>query len=158
VLNPRGPVPLYQQVAEQIRQRIVSGALTPGQPAPSETQIMAEFGVARITARKAVEVLRAEGLIHTIRGKGSYVGAAGTPLADSDTKARRIAAELAAEIRAGQYEQDIPLPSETTLAQRFDAAKGTIRQAIALLREQGWVYTVPQRGTYVFEPEKWPRG
>jgi len=150
-------VPLYQQLADHIRQRIADGTLQRGQAVPSEAQLMAEFGVARITARKAIEVLRGQGVIHTVQGRGSYVGPPGTPPAAPETKAARIAAELAQEIRAGRYQRDYPLPSETTLQQRFGVAKGTIRAAVALLREQGWVFTVPMRGTYITDPDGWPK-
>lgn len=149
-------MPLYQQLADRIRQRIADGTLRPGQAVPSEARLVAEFKVARITARKAVQVLRDEGLIHTVQGRGSYVGPLGTPLAAPETKAAQIAAELADEIRSGRYAGEIPLPSETTLCQRYGVAKGTIRAAVALLREQGWAYTVPQRGTYATAPDRWP--
>lgn len=151
-------MPLYQQVAEKIQQDITAGQLKPGHLAPSEAQIVARWGVARITARKAIAVLRERGLVHTVRGKGTFVGPEGTPHNPRATKAASIAAELAEEIRAGQYERDVPLPSETALAQRFDVAKGTIRAAVAILREQGWAYTVPMRGTYATDPSQWPKG
>jgi DNA-binding GntR family transcriptional regulator len=36
-------------------------------------------------------------------------------------------------------------------------ARETVRKAIALLREEGWIYTVPQRGSFVAPEEKQPR-
>ncbi|MEU5994829.1 GntR family transcriptional regulator [Spirillospora sp. NPDC047418] len=68
-----GPVPKYAQLAGVLRQRIESGALAPGDPIPSETALEAEFDLARGTIRKAVAMLREEGVIVTTRGKGSYV-------------------------------------------------------------------------------------
>src|SRR5690606_23691401 len=62
--------------AEKIQQDITAGQLKPGHLAPSEAQIVARWGVARITARKAIAVLRERGLVHTVRGKGTYVGPA----------------------------------------------------------------------------------
>ncbi|MGY3516852.1 GntR family transcriptional regulator [Micromonospora sp. PTRAS2] len=44
-----------------------------------------------------------------------------------------------------------PLPSELRLQQEYGVARGTVRAAIALLRERGLVMTMPQRGTYVTE-------
>jgi len=38
----------------------------------------------------------------------------------------------------------------------YGVAKATVRHAVAFLRSQGWVFTVPYRGTYVLPPEKWP--
>ncbi|WP_189456935.1 GntR family transcriptional regulator [Streptomyces abikoensis] len=41
------------------------------------------------------------------------------------------------------------MPSEATLVQRFGVARETVRNAVRFLREEGYVFTVPQRGTYV---------
>ena len=68
-----GPRPVYQQIADRLRERIQSGELVPDRPIPSETQLMQEFGVARLTARKAVRVLVVEGMVYVVRGRGSYV-------------------------------------------------------------------------------------
>lgn len=40
--------------------------------------------------------------------------------------------------------------SEEKVIQQYDVAKGTVRRAVALLREQSWVVTVERRGSYVF--------
>lgn len=66
-----GPTPKYQQLADILRERLKT--MRPGEPVPSETRLEAEFGLARGTIRKAVGVLRDEGLVVTTRGKGSYV-------------------------------------------------------------------------------------
>jgi GntR family transcriptional regulator len=66
-----GPVPKYLQLAAILRERIAT--MAPGDPIPSETELEAQFGLARGTIKKAVAVLRAEGLIVTTRGLGSFV-------------------------------------------------------------------------------------
>jgi GntR family transcriptional regulator len=43
------------------------------------------------------------------------------------------------------------IPSESDLVKRFCVARATARNAVRYLREQGYVFTVPQRGTYVAE-------
>ena len=48
-------------------------ALAPGSAAPSETELAARHGVSRMTARNAVLVLRQEGLLYVVRGRGVYV-------------------------------------------------------------------------------------
>ncbi|MFD2354743.1 GntR family transcriptional regulator [Nonomuraea ferruginea] len=73
VLDYDGDTHLYLQIAEILRQR-VSG-LTSGHPVPSEADIQHEFGVARTTARRAIHILREEGLIYTVQGEGTFVGA-----------------------------------------------------------------------------------
>jgi GntR family transcriptional regulator len=72
-VNPRSSVAAYMQVAGFIRARIESGELVPDSPIPSESYLVQTYGIARGTARKAVEVLREEGLVVTVQGRGSYV-------------------------------------------------------------------------------------
>jgi GntR family transcriptional regulator len=66
-------VPGYVQIADGIRHKIVSGALSGGDRLPSERQLCEEWGVSTITVRKALETLRAEGLVYGVRGKGTFV-------------------------------------------------------------------------------------
>jgi GntR family transcriptional regulator len=72
-LSDRGPVPLYQQIAAELAARIKDGTYGPGDRLPSEPELMAEFGVAQITARKAHRVLRDEGLADIVKGRGTFV-------------------------------------------------------------------------------------
>jgi GntR family transcriptional regulator len=65
--------PVYLQIAAILRDRIQRGDIAPGRPVPSETQLMGEHGVARLTARKAVRVLADEGLVEVVQGRGAYV-------------------------------------------------------------------------------------
>ncbi|MGI5531502.1 GntR family transcriptional regulator [Streptomyces syringium] len=62
---------------------------------------------------------------------------------------RQIAADIIRDIEAGQIEVDRPIPSQPALVERYGVALGTVRNAIGYLIEQGYVYTVPKRGTYV---------
>jgi DNA-binding GntR family transcriptional regulator len=64
---------------------------------------------------------------------------------------QQLARVIATEIRAGQYPPRTPLPSESTLMQRFGVSRGSVRKAMEYLRDQGLVFTVPQRGTYATE-------
>jgi GntR family transcriptional regulator len=64
--------PKWEQIADVLRARIVSGELAP-RTLISEVQLEAEFGVARGTVRKATAALRDEGLIVTTPGMGSFV-------------------------------------------------------------------------------------
>jgi DNA-binding GntR family transcriptional regulator len=65
------PTPIWQQVADILRQRIASGAIT-GR-LPSERQLWQEFGVAPMTSRRAIRQLADEGLVVTVTGRGSFV-------------------------------------------------------------------------------------
>ncbi|GAA0840276.1 GntR family transcriptional regulator [Streptosporangium amethystogenes subsp. fukuiense] len=76
MIDREGPVPPYRQIAEILRQRIASGKIPPGRRIPSLVELEAEFQVARDTLRKAVQVLKDEGLVETVRGMGVYVKSA----------------------------------------------------------------------------------
>ena len=63
----------YRQIAAMLRDAIKSGALAPGAQLPSESQLIEHFGVARMTARNALQELRNEGLVVAEHGKGAFV-------------------------------------------------------------------------------------
>ncbi len=60
----------YEQVADQLRELIVSGRLTRGERLPNETVLAREFGVSRATVREALRLLTAQSLIRTAKGAG----------------------------------------------------------------------------------------
>ncbi|MET8366706.1 GntR family transcriptional regulator [Micromonospora sp. NPDC005194] len=62
---------------------------------------------------------------------------------------RVIAEELRGRIRSRAIDQ--LMPTETVLMQEFSASRGTVRQALAVLREEGLIATAPGRGSYVRE-------
>jgi GntR family transcriptional regulator len=72
-IDYRGALPPYQQVAAWLRGLIESGELPPGRVLPSEKELGDTTGLARITIRKTMRMLREEGLIETIPQRGSYV-------------------------------------------------------------------------------------
>ncbi|MFF3908101.1 SCO5717 family growth-regulating ATPase [Streptomyces sp. NPDC001848] len=65
--------PPYQHAADELRRDIKQGRFKPGQQMPSVRELQERFGVANMTARSALNVLRDEGLIYTIHGRGSFV-------------------------------------------------------------------------------------
>ena len=69
------PTPLKVQLAAALRAVIESGELEPGQPIPSESYLQQEHGVSRGTVREAVAILREQGLVVTIQGRGTFVRA-----------------------------------------------------------------------------------
>lgn len=62
---------------------------------------------------------------------------------------KQIAGILRGRIEVGELEPDRPIPSEAQIQQEFGVARETARKAVALLRDEGWVITVPGMGTYV---------
>jgi GntR family transcriptional regulator len=67
------PVPKYHRVKEVVLARIADGTWPPGTLLPPEPELCQEFGVSRITIRKAIGDLVHEGKIHTVQGKGTFV-------------------------------------------------------------------------------------
>ncbi len=68
-----------QRVVAGLKDKILAGDLPPGQKLPSEAELIDEFGVSRTVVREAVTRLRAEGLVETFQGRGSFVLAVPEP-------------------------------------------------------------------------------
>lgn len=66
-------VPPWQQIADILRARIGSGEYQPGRKLPSIMVLSGEFGVAPVTARKALTALQREGLVESRTGWGTFV-------------------------------------------------------------------------------------
>jgi GntR family transcriptional regulator len=66
-------LPAYRQIADRLRQRIVSGELREGDRLPSENELMETYPAARATVRQALGVLKAEGLVRSEQGRGVFV-------------------------------------------------------------------------------------
>ena len=73
-------LPLYVQLADLFRQRIARGVWREGQKLPSLEQLVAEFEVARVTVRQAIDRLARDGLVSPQRGRGTFV--TGAPRSD----------------------------------------------------------------------------
>ncbi|GAA4944494.1 hypothetical protein GCM10023224_29440 [Streptomonospora halophila] len=78
-LKHESATPLYRQLADIIAAKIASGELPPDTPVPSEVRLAEEYGVARLTARRAMRDLRERGLVVTVMGKGTFVAEDGSP-------------------------------------------------------------------------------
>ncbi|MEU2558768.1 GntR family transcriptional regulator [Streptomyces longispororuber] len=63
----------YQRIAAELRAGIEAGDYEPGQRLPGENDLMAAHGVARMTARQALALLQAEGLVEARKGAGVFV-------------------------------------------------------------------------------------
>lgn len=74
------PIPRYVIVADRLRQSLARGEWRTGERLPSLHQIAHDFGVARLTARQAVQMLVQEGLLFSHRGLGTVVTEAATPI------------------------------------------------------------------------------
>ena len=72
-LDPASPVPLYQQLLVQLQNRIDSGEFGPGTVLPGEFDLSRDYGVSRITAKRALDELAEAGLVKRERGRGTRV-------------------------------------------------------------------------------------
>lgn len=72
-IDPNKIAYVYMQMADHIADRIAKGDLRPGARLPGERDLAAEYGVANLTARRAVRELRERGLVVTLPAKGTFV-------------------------------------------------------------------------------------
>ena len=97
----------YLEIAAEIREQIRSGRLRPGDKLRTVRSMAADYSVAQGTVGAAMEVLRAEGLVDTVQGKGSVVVAVpGEVPADPDVA--KLSAEVA-ELREMVRDHDVML-------------------------------------------------
>lgn len=90
----------YQQIAEEVRARLTGGEFGPGEVLPSESSLGAAYDASRVTIRKALEVLRSEGLIDARQGFGWFV--ASDPVRQPLNALDTIEAQLAGSGRTSQ--------------------------------------------------------
>ncbi|MCX5332239.1 winged helix-turn-helix domain-containing protein [Streptomyces sp. NBC_00140] len=72
-IDPNKIAYVYMQLADHIADRIAKGDLRPGARLLGERDLAAEYGVANLTARRAVRELRERGLVVTLPAKGTFV-------------------------------------------------------------------------------------
>lgn len=75
IITNTGGVPIYEQIAGQIKGLILSGSLKEGEPLPSMRNLAQDLRISVITTKRAYEILESEGLIESYTGKGSFVSA-----------------------------------------------------------------------------------
>lgn len=129
---------------------IALGTHNPGETLPSETELANLHDVSRHTIQSALKELEASGEVVTRPGRRRVVaGGSGT----SDALYEQVALKLRAAIKQGQHKVGEPLPSEERLTQEYSTSRTTIRYALALLREDGVVESVPRIGSIVRKSE-----
>jgi len=68
-------VPLYERVRQSIAETLTDGTHSPGDKLPSESRLAEEFGVNRLTVRRAIEELARAGAVESRQGSGTFVSA-----------------------------------------------------------------------------------
>ena len=140
----------YRQIAEDLREQITTGILSPGSQLPTEPQLAAAYDASRSTVRLAIGLLIQQGLVETRQGLGTYVTEPATPITvllsrEEDWQAgEHVNAALPpADERAKQ--RTARLQAETTsanaeVAAALDVAEGTL---IVLRRTHRYLGTEP---------------
>lgn len=102
VISNAAGKPIYEQITSQIKQKILSGELRPGDALPSMRFLAKELRISVITTKRAYEELERDGFIHTVVGKGSFVASANMELLREESL-REIEGHL--EAAAGKAKQ-----------------------------------------------------
>jgi GntR family transcriptional regulator, histidine utilization repressor len=134
-----GPQPLYRQFKDYVLARIRSGEWSAGTKMPSESMLVRELGISRMTVNRGLRELMHEGFVSRIHGVGTFVRE--LPHQASLIELRNIADEMrdmgythsAQIIEAGE----IPAPPE--LAERFELPPGDTLFHIVLVHGQDGV-------------------
>lgn len=90
LINHSSMVPIYEQVADQVKKSIISGELKQGQVLPSVRVLSGQLRISALTVKKSYDRLEDEGLVVTVQGKGTYVATGDMSFAE---EARRRAVE-----------------------------------------------------------------
>ncbi len=109
-------IPLYLQVAEELRRRILDGALPAGSRIPSRVEIAQRYGVSEQVARHAVDVLTLEGFVDKRPGSGSYVRPKSTTRRLSRGRYLRQGSPFVHDMEAHGREPSWEASSERTIA------------------------------------------
>ncbi|MFD4144245.1 GntR family transcriptional regulator [Streptomyces sp. NPDC058572] len=136
----------YDIIAAELRARIESGELPAGAAMPSESQLCREFGKARGTVRRALQLLEEAGLTQVDQGQVRRVrGDALLPHAPYE----KVAEALAAEIAAGARQPGDKMPSAADLAAAHGVSLGTAQRALKVLENRGLLKSGGVRGRLV---------
>ena len=112
-------VPIYQQIAEQLKADILAGKLKEGEYLPSIRGLARDLKISVITTMKAYEQLEAEGLVTAAQGKGFYVNAQDSEML-KEQHLRKVEAALMEAIQAAEIAGMTPKELEETLQVLLD--------------------------------------
>lgn len=125
-------LPKYEQIAADIRGRIVRGDLKPGDTVPSVPDLSQAWTVAKATAERAIGLLRQEGLVDTRQGMGTYVRER-APLARTAAERYHTARDTGNAYTSGEHADILaaeltPAPDDVAAALGIDAGTEVVRR------------------------------
>ena len=101
IINHSSMVPIYEQIAEQIKGAIINGKLLPDTVLPSVRALSRELKISALTVKKAYDYLEEEGFTVTVHGKGTYVAASNSQ-AMREEQIKEVERELEKTISKGR--------------------------------------------------------
>ena len=129
-LNFNSGVPVYLQIAGQVKAAAGAGVLRRGDPLPSVRALAEELRINRNTVAKAYAELEGEGVIETRPGAGCFLKATGTSPLRRAVRAERLAEELDAIIVQAHHLQIPENELKELLEQRYRAFDATRDQNV----------------------------
>lgn len=168
----------YQDIVEELQAAIVEGRLRAGERLPSENELAERFGTSRPTVRRAIALLKSQGLVNTEQGRGVFVRAKPhVRLLLSGANFRRHRRAGLSGFNAQVQEQgQVPeqrlvevswVPAPDDVAVRLDveaAARVVVRRRLFLVNDEpvalcdSYYPSVVADGTALAEPERIPGG
>lgn len=107
--------PIYEQIIDNIKSLIVSGVLKRDEQLPSVRQMAQELAINPNTIQKAYTELEREGIIYSLKGRGSFVGSS---LQELRTVQQKALLEQLAEVSADLYRLQVPQQDVWTVVQQ----------------------------------------
>lgn len=101
IISASSGKPIYEQIVEQIKAAIVTGALAEGEQLPSIRALANSLRVSAITTKRAYADLEAAGLIETVQGKGCFVANGNAELIREE-QMRQVEAHMLRAIESGR--------------------------------------------------------
>ena len=124
---------LHHQVYLVLRDRLLSGAIAPDAQLPPEPTLCEQFGVSRITLRRAVADLESEGLLRRMQGRGTFATASAAPTRGGSEGYVDDLRQLSANTTVKVLEFDT-LPAPPWVAARLGVTPGELAQRSVRLR------------------------
>ncbi|MDH7578114.1 MAG: GntR family transcriptional regulator [Bacillota bacterium] len=123
-VDQRSNVPIYQQLVEGVKEAVARGVLAVGEKLPSVRELAAQIAINPNTIAKAYQELEREGVIETLRGRGTFVAARKIQVGGG--KKKRVIREMLRRVLVEAYYLD--LSQEELLSVLEEAVREWYRQ------------------------------
>lgn len=132
IINRDSPIPVYYQVATDIKNRIMHKEWGENGQIASENELVSQYGVSRVTLRQALAELEKDGLIKRYRGKGAFV----------NENPSQFIHELKYSLVTGNYETDDEQPLEAKILElsKISEPYKTISESLQLSSDASAIY------------------